>query len=208
MYGTSTDTTQQTQGNQKVNVFEMKTDGINSKLVSWAMQTGKGSYARNGLSIIAEDYEEKHPGWIVVAGINGDQYYTKYGSGLGADGSFYYPNQPYYPMIIDGERRFPVTPTGNSASNYVGIANNNSNDSFVPASQLSNVKIEVLNESDEVAVKHFLNNKIRFTDVFDLVEDIVHKFKNIKNPSLDDILNADKEARIYTEEKIKFIKDI
>ena len=153
MYGTSTDTTQQTQGNQKVNVFEMKTDGINSKLVSWAMQTGKGSYARNGLSIIAEDYEEKHPGWIVVAGINGDQYYTKYGSGLGADGSFYYPNQPYYPMIIDGERRFPVTPTGNSASNYVGIANNNSNDSFVPASQLSNVKIE----SDEVIYIHDVN---------------------------------------------------
>ena len=157
MYGTSTDTTQQTEGNQKVNVFEMKTDGINSKLVSWAMQTGKGSYARNGLSIIAEDYEEKHPGWIVVAGINGDQYYTKYGSGLGADGSFYYPNQPYYPMIIDGERRFPVTPTGNSASNYVGIANNNSNDSFVPASQLSNVKIEVLNESDEVIYIHDVN---------------------------------------------------
>ena len=157
MYGTSTDTTQQTQGNQKINVFEMKTDGINSKLVSWAMQTGKGSYARNGLSIIAEDYEEKHPGWIVVAGINGDQYYTKYGSGLGADGSFYYPNQPYYPMIIDGERRFPVTPTGNSASNYVGIANNNSNDSFVPASQLSNVKIEVLNESDEVIYIHDVN---------------------------------------------------
>ena len=157
MYGTSTDTTQQTEGNQKVNVFEMKTDGINSKLVSWAMQTGKGSYARNGLSIIAEDYEEKHPGWIVVAGINGDQYYTKYGSGLGADGSFYYPNQPYYPMIIDGERRFPVTPTGNSASNYVGIANNNLNDSFVPASQLSNVKIEVLNESDEVIYTHDVN---------------------------------------------------
>ena len=157
MYGTSTDTTQQTQGNQKVNVFEMKTDGINSKLVSWAMQTGKGSYARNGLSIIAEDYEEKHPGWIVVAGINGDQYYTKYGSGLGADGSFYYPNQPYYPMIIDGERRFPVTPTGNSASNYVGIANNNLNDSFVPASQLSNVKIEVLNEFDEVIYIHDVN---------------------------------------------------
>lgn len=157
MYGTSTDTTQQTQGNQKINVFEMKTDGINSKLVSWAMQTGKGSYARNGLSIIAEDYEEKHPGWIVVAGINGDQYYTKYGSGLGADGSFYYPNQPYYPMIIDGERRFPVTPTGNSASNYVGIANNNLNDSFIPASQLSNVKIEVLNESDEVIYIHDVN---------------------------------------------------
>ncbi len=154
MYGTSTDTTQQSVGNQKVNIFEMKTDGINSKLVTWAMQTGKGSYTRNGLSIIAEDYEEKHPGWIVVAGINGDQYYTKYGSGLGVDGSFYYPNQPYYPMIIDGERRFPITPTGNSSSNYVGIANNGSKDGFVEASELDCIKIEILNENDEILYVH------------------------------------------------------
>ena len=68
----------------------------------------------------------------------------KYGSGLGVDGSFYFPNQPYYPMIIDGERRFPITPTGNSASNYVGIANNNSADSFINSSPLSTLKLECL----------------------------------------------------------------
>lgn len=157
MYGISTDSTQSTNGNQKVNIFEMKTDGVNSKLVTWAMQTGKGAYSRNGLSIIAEDYEENHPGWIVVAGINGDQYYTKYGSGLGTDGSFYYPNQPYYPMIIDGERRFPITPTGNSASNYVGIANNNNTDSFIESCALSGIKIEILNEQDEIMYIHDVN---------------------------------------------------
>ena len=71
-----------------------------------------------------KDYEKNHPGWIVVAGINGDQYYAKYGSQLGVDGSFYYYNQPYYPMIIDGERRFPITATGYSDRNYVGVTNN------------------------------------------------------------------------------------
>lgn len=154
MYGTTTDKAYQTEGNQMVNAFEMKTDGITTKLVSWAIQSGKGGYGRSGLSNIAKDYEEEHPGWIVIAGINGDQYYPKYGSGLGVDGSFYFPNQPYYPMIIDGERRFPITPTGNSASNYVGIANNNSADSFINSSPLSTLKLEILDENDEVVYIH------------------------------------------------------
>ncbi len=66
----------------------------------------------------------------------------------------------------------------------------------------------VLNASDEIAVKYFLEDKIKFTDIFDVVENIVHNYKNIVNPSLEDILNADKEARIRTEEKIKLIAKI
>ena len=66
----------------------------------------------------------------------------------------------------------------------------------------------VLNASDEVAVKYFLNDKIKFTDVFDVVENVVRDYKNISNPSLEDILNADKEARIYTEEKINLLTKI
>ena len=61
----------------------------------------------------------------------------------------------------------------------------------------------VLNASDEIAVKYFLDDKIGFTDIFDIVEDVVINYKNISNPNLEDILNADKEARILTEEKIK-----
>ena len=61
----------------------------------------------------------------------------------------------------------------------------------------------VLNAADEIAVNYFLNDKIGFTDIFDVVEDIVLNYKNISNPNLDDILNVDKEARILTEEKIK-----
>ncbi len=58
----------------------------------------------------------------------------------------------------------------------------------------------VLNASDEIAVKYFLEDKIGFTDIFDVVEKIVTSFKNIKNPSLEEIINADKEARISTRE--------
>lgn len=64
----------------------------------------------------------------------------------------------------------------------------------------------VLNASDEVAVKYFLEDKIGFTDVFDVVENVVRNYKNISDPSLEDILNADKEARALTEERIKLIK--
>ena len=60
----------------------------------------------------------------------------------------------------------------------------------------------VLNASDEVAVKYFLDGKIGFSDVFDIVERTVKEYNNISNPTLNDIINADKEARIITLEHI------
>lgn len=60
----------------------------------------------------------------------------------------------------------------------------------------------VLNASDEVAVSHFLQGKIGFTDIFEIVERTVINYKNISSPSIDDIINADKEARIITLEHI------
>ena len=64
----------------------------------------------------------------------------------------------------------------------------------------------VLNASDEIAVKHFLDDKIGFTDIFQVVEDVVRGYNNISDPSLVDILNADKEARILTKERINLIR--
>lgn len=61
----------------------------------------------------------------------------------------------------------------------------------------------VLNASDEVAVKCFLEDRIGFTDMFKVVENIVLSFNNIKNPTLEDIVNTDREARIKTYEYIK-----
>ena len=61
----------------------------------------------------------------------------------------------------------------------------------------------VLNAADEVAVKMFLEDKIGFTKMFDVVENIVRGYENIKNPTLDDIINADRETRIKTLEYIK-----
>lgn len=60
----------------------------------------------------------------------------------------------------------------------------------------------VLNAADEVAVRYFLDGKIGFTHMFDIVEKTVKSYTNVKNPELEDIINADKEARILTLEHI------
>ena len=60
----------------------------------------------------------------------------------------------------------------------------------------------VLNASDEVAVKYYLEGKINFMQLFDIVEKTVTEYVNIKNPTLEDIIFADKCARNITLEHI------
>ena len=60
----------------------------------------------------------------------------------------------------------------------------------------------ILNAADEIAVNAFLEDKIGFVDIFNIVEKVVTDYKNIKEPSLDDILFADKEAREITKKLI------
>lgn len=61
----------------------------------------------------------------------------------------------------------------------------------------------VLNAADEVAVNCFLNNKISFVNISKIVERVVTNYKNILNPTLDDIINADREARRITTDLIE-----
>ncbi|MBQ4116534.1 MAG: 1-deoxy-D-xylulose-5-phosphate reductoisomerase, partial [Clostridia bacterium] len=53
----------------------------------------------------------------------------------------------------------------------------------------------VLNGANEEAVYLFLNHKISFTDIMDMVSDVVTNYKNIANPTIEDIEKADLEAR-------------
>jgi len=48
----------------------------------------------------------------------------------------------------------------------------------------------VMNGANEKAVALFLEGKIKFTDIFDIVSKITTEFINIKSPSVDDILEA------------------
>lgn len=143
--------------NQQVNMFEMKTDGVNSKLVTWGRQSNNQNLSRATLAQIARDYEEEHPGWIVVGGINADQFYTKKGNQRGEDGSYPYYQQTYYPFIMDGERRYPITPYG-ITTNFVGFTNDGSANSFVHASALAGYTLRVLDESGNVLGKYNVEN--------------------------------------------------
>jgi 1-deoxy-D-xylulose-5-phosphate reductoisomerase len=49
--------------------------------------------------------------------------------------------------------------------------------------------------ADEVAVDFFLNNKIKFTSISNIILDVINAHKNIDHPSLDEILEADGWAR-------------
>lgn len=130
---------------QYINAFEMKTDGVTSKLVSWAVQSSQSNYTRANIIAAAKDYEAKHPGWIVTGGINADQYYFKFGNQLAADGSAACMPSPYYPMVSDGDKLFPVSPYNNSTS-VVGFTNDGSTNSFVSATGLGGYQLTVLDE--------------------------------------------------------------
>ena len=61
----------------------------------------------------------------------------------------------------------------------------------------------VLNAADEEAVDAFLSGKIKFTDIFKIVEKVVKKHNNSQEASLSAILNADRWAREETQKIIR-----
>lgn len=48
----------------------------------------------------------------------------------------------------------------------------------------------VLNAVNEIAVRKFLDNKIKFLDIADMIEGAMNEHKIVKNPKIEDIINA------------------
>ncbi|MDY6094232.1 MAG: 1-deoxy-D-xylulose-5-phosphate reductoisomerase [Candidatus Enteromonas sp.] len=61
----------------------------------------------------------------------------------------------------------------------------------------------VLNGANEAAVYAFLEGRIPFLSIDDLVEKALEALPSIPNPSLEEIAKADKEARAFIEEQVK-----
>ena len=59
----------------------------------------------------------------------------------------------------------------------------------------------VFNSVDEVAVDKFLKGKIKYLDISDMIEDAMNNFKFIENPTIDEILETDKEVREWAEKR-------
>ena len=58
----------------------------------------------------------------------------------------------------------------------------------------------VMNGANEAAVALYLADKIGFYDIYDLVSGAVDTIENIQNPTLEQILEADRQARAYVRE--------
>ncbi|GMQ62789.1 1-deoxy-D-xylulose-5-phosphate reductoisomerase [Vallitalea maricola] len=61
--------------------------------------------------------------------------------------------------------------------------------------------LSVLNAANELAVKKFLENKVRFLEIPEIIEYAMDKHCNIKNPSLTNIFEAEKETYEIIESK-------
>lgn len=61
----------------------------------------------------------------------------------------------------------------------------------------------VMNAANEVVVHTFLQNRVSFIEMSDVIENVMNKVNFIASPSLEDYRQSDKEARIYASELVK-----
>lgn len=61
----------------------------------------------------------------------------------------------------------------------------------------------IANAANEVAVAGFLNRKLGFLAISDVIEQCMQRIAPIKHPALDDYLNTDKETRIFAQNLIQ-----
>ena len=61
----------------------------------------------------------------------------------------------------------------------------------------------VLNAANEVAVDGFLNDKIGFLNMSDLIDNCLEKINFVNNPSVEDLIESDKETRILAKKLLK-----
>jgi len=58
----------------------------------------------------------------------------------------------------------------------------------------------VLNAANEIVVDAFLNNRIGFLSMSDVIENCMEKITFVKNPTIEDYVNTNKETRILANE--------
>ena len=133
-------------------LFMMKTDGVTSKMVTWAAQNLNNQYKRMTVRQLAALYEKENPGWKVVAGINGDQFGLGFGTDIGGSGTDYYQWQTYYPFFMNGERRFSVAGTG--FGNGIAFVNDGSKQGLVQTELPSEFRVEILDADGNILSTH------------------------------------------------------
>ncbi len=65
----------------------------------------------------------------------------------------------------------------------------------------------ILNAANEIAVQAFLDKKIRFLDIADLIEESMAKYNFIENPNVNDCFETDRTVRESIREKLNYKKE-
>ncbi len=60
----------------------------------------------------------------------------------------------------------------------------------------------IMNAANELAVESFLTEKIKFTEIPDIIENAIENISFINKPTLEDYFETDRETRIYTQKLI------
>lgn len=61
----------------------------------------------------------------------------------------------------------------------------------------------IFNAANEIAVNAFLGERIKFTEIADIIDDSLQNIEYVADPSLDNILETDRQVRTYSEKIIK-----
>ena len=64
----------------------------------------------------------------------------------------------------------------------------------------------VMNAANEVAVATFLQNRVGFTQIWELVEEVMTRYGTVAHPDLDAILRADQWARAEATKLVEGLK--
>ena len=71
------------------------------------------------------------------------------------------------------------------------------------ASEAGGNKPCILNAANEIAVEGFLENKIKFLEISEVIEKCLEKVSYIRTPDLKDLIESDKETRVKALEEIR-----
>ncbi|MBQ9554973.1 MAG: 1-deoxy-D-xylulose-5-phosphate reductoisomerase [Muribaculaceae bacterium] len=65
----------------------------------------------------------------------------------------------------------------------------------------------VMNAANEIAVASFLQNKIRFTDIYNIIDKTMDKVPHVEQPGYDDYVESNAQAREYASHLVKETKN-
>ena len=142
---------------QRVSLFTCDvSQNSDIKVATWAILNSEHTgFIRRGLLEVAKDYERHNPGWVVLCGINADQYFPTFGTGIGSNGSYMYIPSPYYPMVSNGDNWFTISALGYATmSNVVGFKNDGSKEPLVNGPRTANgFCLYIYDENDNIVDK-------------------------------------------------------